>query len=172
MKRDPPPNSIIFSFDEKAKIPIKQYNGSVWTRDKKVKWPAKQKTKGLLEMPAAINIHTGEIHCWFFDWKNSFIVIECFEKLLQKYPEHDIFVIVDGWSAHKSYAMKVWLYFHPRLKIVYLPTNASWMNLIEKVFSKVEKDLIRNSNFQTVREMMNAIINYFEKEHSFRRWCS
>lgn len=137
-----------------------------------MKWPAKQKTKGLLELPAAINIHTGKIHYWFHDWKNSFIIIECFEDLLQKYPEQDIYVIVDKWSAHTSYAMKVWAFFQPRLKIIYLPTNASWMNMIEKVFSKIEKELIRNSNFQTVKEMMNAINNYFQNEQSFTKWCS
>lgn len=160
------------SFDEKAKIPIKQYNGSVYTREKKVKWPAKQKVKGLLEMPAAINIHTGKIHCWFYDWKNSFVVIECFDALLQEYPNKDIYVIVDNWSAHKSAAIKIWALFNPRLKIVYLPTNSSWMNMIERVFSKLEKQLIRNSNFQTVREMMIAIELYFQNEQSFREWGS
>jgi len=153
-------------------MPIKQYTGSIWTKEKKPKWPAKQKVKGLLEMPAAINIRTGKVHCWFYDWKNSFIVIECFEDLLEKYPEKDIFVIVDNWSAHTSYAIRVWNCFHSRLKIIRLPSNASWMNLIEKVFSKLEKDLIRNSNFQTVREMMKAIDNYFKNEQSFTKWCS
>ncbi len=53
-------------------------------KEKRMKWPAKQKTKGLLELPAAINIHTGKIHYWFHDWKNSFIVIQYFEDLLPK----------------------------------------------------------------------------------------
>ena len=59
MITNPPKKSVVFSFDEKAKIAIKQYNGYVYTKEKRVKHPAKQKVKGLLEMPAAINIHTG-----------------------------------------------------------------------------------------------------------------
>ena len=170
MKNNPPPSSIILSFDEKAKIPIKEYNGRVWTKEKRVKWPSKQKTKGLLEMPAAINIHTGEIFYWFHDWKNSFIVIQCFDDLLQKYPEQDVYVIVDNWSAHTSYAIRIWNFFHPHFHIIYTPSNSSWMNMIERVFSKLERDLIRNSNFQTVREMMQAIECYFQNEQSFRKW--
>ena len=158
------------SFDEKAKIAIKEYGGYVYTKEKKVKYPAKQKVKGLLEMPAAINIHTGEIHYWFFDWKNSFVVIECFEDLLRKYPDKEINVIIDCWSAHTSYAVKVWNYFHPRFHIFYTPTKASWMNMIERVFSKFEKDILQNSNFPTVRAAMERISNYFEKELSFRKW--
>ena len=160
----------MFSFDEKAKIAIKQYNGCVYTKEKIVKHPAKQKVKGLLEMPAAINIHTGNIHHWFYDWKNSFIVIECFEDLLQKYPAKEIYVIIDNWSAHTSYALRVWVFFHPKLHLVYLPTGASWMNMIERVFSKCDKDILQNSDFPTVRAAMERISNYFKKELSFQSW--
>lgn len=121
-------------------------------------------------MPAAINVYTGDIHYWFHDWKNSFIVIECFEDLLKKYPGQHIYVIVDCWSAHTSYDIKVWNFFHPRLHIVYLPTRASWMNMIERVFSKLEKEVLQNSNFESVKMTMNRIANYFEKE-SFEEWC-
>jgi len=162
----------VFSFDQKAKIAIKQYNGYIYTKEKMVKHPEHQKVRGLLEMPAAINIHTGDIHHWFFDWKNSFIIIECLEDLFKKYPEKDIYVIIDNWSAHKSYIIRVWAFFHPRLHLVYLPTKASWMNMIERVFSKFDKDILQNSNFQTVKEAMNRIANYFEKETSFVTWGS
>ena len=172
LKSNPSPDRVDLSFDEKAKIAIKEYGGYVYTKKKKVKYPAKQKVKGLLEMPAAINIHTGEIDYWFYDWKNSFIVIECFEYLLRKYPGKEIYVILDCWKAHTSYAIKVWNYFHPRFHLVYTPTKASWMNMIERVFSKFDKDMLQNSNFQTVREAMSRISNYFEKELSFKNWGS
>ena len=168
----PPLNSIVFSFDQKAKIAIKQYTGSVYTRENLVKHPDKQKTRGLLELPAAINIHTGQIHYWFYDWKNSFIVIECFEDLLRFYPNQDIYIILDNWSAHTSHVLHVWTYFHPRLHLVYLPTNASWMNMIERVFAKYDKDVLQNSNFQTVREAMEKTTRYFDNETSFRNWST
>ena len=117
-------------------------------------------------MPAGLNIKTGKVHYWFYDWKNSFIVIECLEKLLVEYPDKEIYVIVDNWSAHKSYDIKVWNAFHERIHLVYLPSNASFLNKIERVFSFVAKDVLQNSNFQTVREAMERISNYFEKEGS------
>ena len=161
---------MVFSFDAKAKIAIKEYKGNIYTKEEIVKYSAKQKVKGLLDMFAAINIHKGEIIYWFFDWKNSFIVIECLEDLLRRFPDVDIYVIMDNWSANKSYAVKVWSFFHPRLHLVYLPTNSSWMNMIERVFSKLDKDILQNSNFQTVREAIDRISNYFDNELSFRNW--
>lgn len=123
-------------------------------------------------MPAAINFHSGQIHFWFFDWKNSFIVIECFEDLLRKYPNKEIYVIMDCWKAHTSYAIKVWNFFQPRFHIVYTPTKASWMNMIERVFGKFDKDILQNSNFSSVYEAMARISNYFKKEISFRNWTN
>ena len=159
-------NKVKISFDEKAKIAIKEYFGSVYTKEKKVFYPAKQKVKGLLEMPAGINIRTGKVHYWFFDWKNSFVVIECLEKLLDEYPGKEIYVIMDNWSAHKSYDVKIWNTFHPRMHLVYLPSNASFLNKIERVFSFLSRDILQNSNFQTVREAMDRISNYFDKRGS------
>ncbi len=172
MKRSCPPSSVVLSFDEKAKIAIKEYGGSVYTKKEKVKVSAKQKVRGLLEMPAAINIHTGDIHFWFYDWKNSFVVIECLESLLREYPKQEIYVIMDCWKAHTSYAIRVWNFFHPRLHIVYTPTKASWMNMIERVFSKFDKELLKNSNFQTVRGAMDAIAYYFENESRLWNWST
>ena len=163
---DKNPNNVVISFDEKAKIAIKEYFGNVYTKEKKVFYPAKQKVKGLLEMPAGINIKNGKVHYWFYDWKNSFIVIECFEKLLLEYPGKEIYVIMDNWSAHKSHVVKVWNTFHERIHLVYLPSGASFLNKIERVFGFVSRDVLQNSNFKTVREAIDRISNYFEKEGS------
>ncbi|HZX44899.1 MAG TPA: transposase, partial [Candidatus Nanoarchaeia archaeon] len=96
----------------------------------------------------------------------------CFEDLLRKYPDKDIYVIVDCWRAHTSFAVRMWSFFHPRFHIVYTPTKSSWMNIIERVFSKLDKDILQNSNFQTVREAMSRISNYFENETRFKTWGS
>ena len=52
-------------------------------------------------MPAGLNIKNGKVHYWFHDWKNSFVVIECLEKLLDEYPDKYIYVIMDNWSGNK-----------------------------------------------------------------------
>ena len=117
-------------------------------------------------MPAGLNIKTGKVHYWFYDWKNSFIVIECLENLLEEYHNKEIYVIMDNWTAHKSYAVKVWNTFHERMHLVYLPSGASFLNKIERVFCFVQRDVLQNSDFKTVREAMSRISNYFEKEGS------
>lgn len=44
----PPPNSVVLSFDEKGKTPIKKFSGRRWTNDKQYRIPYAQKVKGLV----------------------------------------------------------------------------------------------------------------------------
>jgi transposase len=112
----------------------------------------------------ARNMHNNERHYAFYDWKNSFIVTQFLEKLLEIYPNCQIIIIWDRWSAHRSEHTEVFLDLHPRIKILPLPTRASWLNPVERDFSKIQRFLLNNSDFQSVTEAMAAISNFIEKE--------
>lgn len=60
-------------------------------------------------MFVARNLHTDERHYAFYDWKNSFIVTQFLEKLLEIYPSEEIYIIWDGWSAHTSSHTRMFL---------------------------------------------------------------
>lgn len=155
------------SFDEKGKTPIKQYEGKRWNDDKNeqglnaiYKVPDKQKVKGLVDYFAAKDIFTGKIYYSFYDWKNAFIVVDFCERLLRLITDKIIYLILDRWSAHTSNALMAFADINPRLKLVFLPTNASWMNIIEQFFSHIERFVLRNSNFQSVRELIDAFSSF------------
>lgn len=112
----------------------------------------------------ARDLHNGKRHYTFYDWKNSFIVTQFLENLLEVYPDKDIYIIWDGWSAHRSEHTKMFLDLHPRIKILPLPTRASWLNPVERDFSTIQRFLLNNSNFQTTKELMSATELFIEKE--------
>ena len=150
---------------------MKTYGGRKWISGKHYRIPYSQSVKGLFDIFAAKNIHNDKRHYRFYSWKNSFIVIDFIDWLLyQVYPDKELYIILDGWSAHKSNMFFAYADLQPRLHLLPLPTCSSWMNPIERDFSKFDKDILQNSNFQTVREAMNRIANYFEKETSFMTW--
>jgi len=126
--------------------------------------PYGQKVKGVCDVFAARNLHTKKIHHSFYDWKNSFIVIEFLEKLMRIYPNKNIYIIWDGWSTHRSSYTQIFLDLHPRIKILPLPTRASWLNPIERDFSSIQRFLLNNSDFSSVKEIMGAISLFIEKE--------
>jgi len=158
---------VVLTFDEKGKTPIKQFEGRKWCVEKKYFIPERQKVKGVVNLFAARNLHSGKFHYKFYDFKNSFIVIDFFSYLLDIYSDKTIYIILDNWSCHRSNAVKAFVDLHPRIKLVYLPFCASWLNDIERDFSIIERCVFRNSNFTSVREMMNATIQFIENDPSF-----
>mgnify|MGYP001613689845 CR=1 len=80
------------------------------------------------------------------------------------YEHEDIYIIWDGWSAHTSKTTKVFLDLNPRIKILPLPTRASWLNPIERDFGQIQRFVLNNSNFKTVKEGMQAISEFIAKE--------
>ncbi len=121
------------------------------------KVPDKQHVKGLVDYFAAKDYHSGKIYYKFYDWKNAFIVIDFFQGLLCAIPDKIIYAVLDCWSAHAAAAVMAFAAMNPRLKLIFLPTKASWMNVIEQYFSHVERFVLRSSDFQNVPEMMNAL---------------
>lgn len=111
-------------------------------------------------------MHGGEIHYAFYDWKNSFIVIDFYKELLRKYPGKDLYIIQDAWSAHTSSMIQIFADLNPRINLVYLPTRASWLNPIERDFGSIQKFVLNGSNFKSVRETMGAIELFITKELS------
>lgn len=80
------------------------------------------------------------------------------------YPNKYLYIIWDGWSAHTSNMTWAFIDLHPRIKILPLPTRASWLNPIERDFSSTQRFLLNNSDFKSVREIMDAIENFITKE--------
>ena len=165
MKEKPPKNSVVLSFDEKGRTPVKHYAGKKWTVEKYIFTPYSQKIKGIFDIFAARNIHNGKRHIRFYSWKNSYIVIDFIEWLLKEvYPDFHIYFILDGWSAHRSNAFNAFIDLHPRAHLAPLPTCSSWMNPIEQDFSHIQRDVLDNSDCSCPRELMDLISSYVEKE--------
>ena len=165
LREHPPLNSVVLSFDEKGKTSIKHYGGRIWTTEDHYRIPYNQRVNGLFDLFAAKNIHTNKRHYRFYTWKNSFIVIDFINWLLHTiYPTNELYMIIDGWSAHKSHALHAYADLQPRLHLVPLPTCSSWMNDIERDFAHIQRDVLDNSNFSCPQEAMEVISAYIEKE--------
>jgi transposase len=163
---------VVLSFDEKGKTAVKKYGGQKYCFNGYYHIPYGQKVKGICDLFAVRNIHESKIHFEFYDWKNSFIVIDFLQRLMQIYEGKELYIIWDGWSAHKSEMTKAFVDLNPRIKILPLPTRASWLNPIERDFSKIQRFVLNDSDFKSVREVMNEIGYYITKELSSNGMCT
>jgi len=71
-------------------------------------------------------------------------VIQFYSRLARAYPEVSlIYVIQDNWNIHTHPDVLTALAGYPRIKPVWLPTYAPWLNPIEKLWRWLRQDVLK-----------------------------
>jgi hypothetical protein len=92
----------------------------------------------------ALNALTGQVHSL-----DGYIVgrrqgIQFYAQLERAYPAVDcLYVIQDNWNIHTHPDVLTALERYPRIKPVWLPTYAPWLNPIEKLWRWVRQDILK-----------------------------
>ena len=74
----------------------------------------------------------------------------------------DIHLVVDNYATHKHPRVKRWLARHPRWKVHYTPTYASWLNQIEIWFNLITQRAIRRGTFRSVKDLVDKIDHFVQ----------
>jgi hypothetical protein len=62
--------------------------------------------------------------------------------------------------------VKAWLAKHPRFKLHFTPTSASWLNLVERFFAEITTKRIRRGTFTSVADLEDAIHDYLDRHNA------
>ena len=68
-----------------------------------------------------------------------------------------VHLIADNYATHKRAKAQAWLKRHPRFRMRFTPTSASWINQVERFFGLITEDRIRRGVFKSVAELEAAI---------------
>ena len=58
--------------------------------------------------------------------------------------------MLDNYATHKTPEVKAWLSRHPRFKLHFTPTSASWLNMVERFFAEITTWRIRRGSYTSV----------------------
>jgi transposase len=165
---NPPENAVVFSFDEKSQIqaldrtqpglPLKKGRAGTMTHD--------YKRHGTTTLFAALDVATGElIHdCMPRHRHQEFLkFIKAVEKSVE--PKLEIHVVLDNYATHKHELVRRWLKRHPRVHFHFVPTGASWLNLVERFFSELTERQLRRLAVTSVPELEDAIHAYIRNRN-------
>jgi len=81
-------------------------------------------------------------------------------------PTLDLHVILDNSSTHKTAAVKDWLAKHPRVKLHFTPTSASWLNAVERWFASLERRALYRSAVGSVQELREVIRQFIDAHNA------
>ena len=177
---DAAPNVAIISYDEKPGI---QAIGS--TAPDLAPQPGTHATfardheynrHGTLSLLAGIDLLTGHVHACIEDRHRSREFIGFLKALDAAYPaDTGIKLILDNHSAHISKETKAWVAAQPegRFSFVFTPKHGSWLNLIEGLFSKMARSMLRHIRVGSKAELKARILAYLEdanRDPIIHRW--
>jgi transposase len=160
---DPPERAVVFSVDEKSQIqaldrtqpglPLKKGRAATMTHD--------YKRHGTTTLFAALDVASGKVlhECMPRHRHQEFLR---FLKTLEKSvpADLDIHVILDNCATHKHEKIQRWLKRHPRVHFHFVPTSASWLNLVELLFNELEKRQLNRLVVTSVAELVEVIDRY------------
>jgi transposase len=161
---DPPAHAIVLCVDEKSQVQALER-----TQPIRPVVPGRPERRthdylrhGTTTLFAALEVATGRVTdaCQPRHRHTEFLA---FLKLVAKaYPRRQLHVVVDNYATHKHQRIQAWLAKHPRVRLHFTPTYASWLNLVEVFFSIIERQALRRGDFASVAELVAAIRRFCE----------
>jgi transposase len=162
---NPPDRALVLCVDEKSQIqaldrtqpglPLKKGRAATMTHD--------YKRHGTTTLFAALDVKSGLVigECQPRHRAKEFI--RFLKRIELCVPKHlGIHLVLDNYGAHKTPAVKVWFGKHPRFRLHFTPTSASWLNLVERFFAEITNKRIRRGAFGSVAELEAAILDYLD----------
>jgi transposase len=72
-------------------------------------------------------------------------------------PSHlDLHLIGDNYATHKHLKVQRWLARDPRFHMLFTPTSASWLNMVERFFRDLTQNRLRRGVFHDLEELIMA----------------
>ncbi len=165
---NPPKRAVVFSVDEKSQIqaldrtqpglPLKKGRAGTFTHD--------YKRHGTTTLFAALNVATGDVthECRPKHKQQDFLAFMTrVERSVAK--GLSVHVILDNYGTHKTPRVETWLRRHPRVHFHFTPTSASWLNLVERLFSELTTRQLRRLAVHSVAELIAAITRYLDRRN-------
>jgi len=166
------PSIVTVSYDEKPGIqaiapmspdrpPIPGQHPSA-TRD------YEYKRLGTVSLLAGLDLHSGLVTEIVSDSHKSKDFIQFLQKLDLAYPPTAVLrLILDNHSAHISKETQAYLTTLPqRFQFVFVPKHGSWLNLVENLFSKMTRTMLREIRVDTKQELIERIHLYYRETNA------
>ena len=160
---DPPDRAVVLCVDEKSQIqaldrtqpglPLKKGRAATMTHD--------YKRHGTTTLFAALDVKSGMV---IGDGmprhraKEFLTFLRRIDRAVLK--PRDIHLVLDNYATHKTPEVKAWLDKHPRFKLHFTPTSASWLNMVERFFAEITTRRIRRGSYTSIDDLKAAIYEY------------
>jgi transposase len=162
----PPPGSIVVSFDEKTGIQaVERKHPDRSARPGRLcRQEFEYIRHGTQSLLATINVHTGEVVAECSATRKGEDIERHMEAVAARWRTGDIHVVLDNLNIHKG---ERWQRFNERhggrFHFHYTPLHASWVNQIELFFGVLARRCLRRKSFRSTSELVAHIMAFIAR---------
>jgi transposase len=166
---DPPERAVVLCVDEKSQIqaldrtqpglPLKKGRAATMTHD--------YKRHGTTTLFAALDVKSGMVigECLPRHRAKEFLrFLRRIDRAVLK--PRDVHLVLDNYATHQTPEVRAWLGKHPRFKLHFTPTSASWLNMVERFFAQITTKRIRRGSYTSVGDLEAAIYDYLGQHNT------
>jgi transposase len=157
----PPADGRVICVDEFGPLNLLPRKGKAWRPAGR---PARLRATytrhgGVRHMLAAVDLATGKMTYRIRARKRRGEFLELLKVLRRKYANGRLYLIVDNFSPHLHTDVTAWCDDN-NVELVFLPTNASWLNWIEAEFAALRYFALNGTDHRSHDEQGKAIKAY------------
>ncbi len=156
---NPPENAVVLCVDEKPHIQVlERAQGWIRLPDGRALngFNHCYKRHGTTTLFAALEVANGDVQVGHYARRRRREFLDFMNDVVAAHPRRELHVIVDNLNTHKPKHDR-WLQRHPGVHLHFIPTHASWLNLVEVWFSILSRQALRGLSCTHARQLREAI---------------
>ena len=149
-------------YDEMGPIELRPIHSRTWAQTSRPdRLPATYTRRhGTRQWLAFLDLRQDTLWGYFRRRKTWTDVLRVFTWMRSRYPlKERIYIVLDNFSPHLRPEIRRWERLN-NVRLVWTPTNASWMNKIECQFTELKEYVFGNSNYTSHQEVKAAVNDF------------
>jgi hypothetical protein len=137
-------------------VSAKTYTAARWL-DKRPHVEADYGRRGKVWVFGAFEPATGQALTVCGPRRDTANFIGLLDAVIQTWPQGELILILDNLSTHKTMDVRLWALAHDRVRFLFQPTYAPWLNLIEPWWKTLRSLALKGRRFVAADEIIQTI---------------
>ena len=154
--QSPPAATHVLCLDEMGPVSAKTYPAPRWL-DQRPYVEADYGRRGKVWVFGAFEPATGQALTCCGPCRDTNNFIRLLDAVVATWPQGELILILDNLSIHKTMEVNLWELAHQRVRFLFQPTYAPWLNLIEPWWKTLRSLALMGCRFSITDEIEQAI---------------
>jgi transposase len=153
------PDTRVICIDELGPLSAKTYPGEEWKAGPhRATFEPDYGRRGTLWVHGAFEPATGQASLVLSDRRDSASHICLLEQVIAEFPADRLLIVEDNLSTHHSRQTQLALLAWPEIQVLFIPTYACWLNLIEPWWKQLKSLALKGRRFETRAELAQSLL--------------